>query len=235
MEPASFPIAREADFLAALRATTAADVPPHGEILQVAVVHHHGVVLQLAVAHQAGEEVVVAEHLAGVETVAAQLMVVAMEAALRTAVMVREPLMVEQPRMAARLHMADQHHTAATMARAQRMEASMQATARLLGEVRPATLPNHLVASLLPLLVHTMHPHRARMQPQLLVLTAHTQHLHRAGQWTHQRLATTLLLHQETLDTSMARPLQLHPHQVPGVNQRRPRQVARTLATIEVA
>jgi hypothetical protein len=213
----------------------AADVLPHGAILLVAAVHRHGVALQLAVAHQVGEEVVVAERLAGVETAVAQLMVVAMEAGLRTVVMAREQLMVEQPRMAARLHMADQHHTEATMAHAPRMEASMQATARLLGEAHPVTLPNHLVVSLPPLLVHTMHPHRARMRLQLLVLTAHIQHLHLVGQWTRQRLATTLLLHQEILDTSTARPLQLHPHQGPGVNQRRPRRVEKTLGTIEVA
>lgn len=205
-----------------------------GAIPRLAV--HLGAVVRVVVERLAGVEVLAAGHQVGVVMVGVQHMAVATVVGLRMAVTAHGQHMVALLRMEARHLMVAQRHTAATMARAQLMGVSTQGTARLPGAVQRAVLLSRLEVSR-PLLQEPTTPqHLAHMRLRPLELTALTPLPHLVVRlWTRLLQATILLLHLETLGTSMARRLQLHPHQALGNNQLHQHQAERIQVIIEWA
>jgi hypothetical protein len=204
------------------RATAAQPAVGHlvGAHLVVAVAHLAGEVAAVVV-HPAGEAVevvlvLVVEHPAGEETVAAQLTAEAGRKLPMAVVMALQLHTVVQPRMVALLPTAERQHTAETTETAPHMVVSTLVVAHLVGEARLETHRSRVVCLLLHQ-VHTTLRHQVPMPLPRLGATAHTLHLRLAVRpWMLLHPAITLRQPQEPL---------LHPLQVAGMLRRRPRAV----------
>ena len=228
------PIVPVVDFLEALPAAKTVGAHQAGATPLLAV--HLGAAARVVVAPLAGAEVLEAGRQVGVVMEDVQHMAVVTGVGLLMAATAHAQHTVAPLRTEEQHPMVVQLRTVATMAHAQLMVGSVQATAHPHGVAHRETLPSPREVSQPRLLVLIMHQRQAHMPlPLLGPMVPTLRQLRVVRPWTPLLPATTLLPLLETaVLTSMGPHLLQHRRQVPG-NLLHQRQVERILDIIEAA